>query len=239
MNKIKISSLAVCGAALLTAGLYSCNNDNNDNTANVNSAKVSSKLANLNFISTSLITEDLLDMGVSNIEVNNNTISFDTYTDFYFHDKIINFSNYSVIIGDNYLALDGSEISSEISGDIVFKKNNIEVDLQNVDFNNLDEKDLVLFFTYQEFKSSGDIKMSISQYEAKGKSKPCPVWNIRRAVGWGASPDEAQSDLWYATREFAKEHMGAGCTSIGGVNRKVIDLGLYEIDLAIQSFCCP
>lgn len=155
-----------------------------------------------------------------------------TFNDFYFHDQIVNFSNYIVKVGDNYLSLENSKIV--INADkFVYYKGDKEIDLNN--YKDLDEKDLVLLCTYAEFSASSGTKMTLAQYEAKGRTKPCPIWNIRRAVGWGGTPDEASSDLWYATYEFAKEHMGEGCYSIGGVNYKTIGI----VDFAIQSFCCP
>ncbi len=239
MKNFRKITLGALLATVTIIGFYSCNSDNNETGVNSNSTEeisVKTNSVNLVYVSTDLITEDLLDLGVSGINVNNHEISFNTFNDYYFHDQIVNFSNYIVKEGDNYLSLDNSKIVIN-ADNFVYYKGGQEIDLNN--YNALDEKDLVLLCTYVEFKASSDTKMTLAQYEAKGRTKPCPIYNIRRAVGWGATPDEAASDLWYATYEFAKEHMGDGCYSIGGVNKKTIGALGFEIDLAIQSFCCP
>lgn len=235
MKRIKI----VLTLLVIFGGLLSLSNCRADD-----SQKGLEKLNKLK--STDKVSETLLELGVQRINVREGMITFETFGDFLYREKVVNFSNYTITSENNTLSTKNVSLFIDNNGDIVISNSYVtNKKLKDIDYSKeLHEDDLILVLAYLEL--SGDVVSKATNlgqktsYVQKQKEMiahgggACSFFNVRRACGFGFTQAEADADLWVATVNFANSHMGEGCTSIGGVSHK--DMGFAVI--SIQSFCC-
>ena len=247
-KKIKtfVKCLFVAGGLLLINSLNSCSTDGDQSSIEQAS----------NLKSTDKVSETLLGLGVKKINVNDGVIKFETFGDFLYRDKAVNFSNYTIYSSNGVLSTQNSSLYIDRDGDVAYSNSFVQNQkLKNVDFTKeMGQDDLILILAYLELKedivdsetesqtsvlgnktSYAERQSEIASGKFAGGGGGCSFFNIRRACGFGFTQAEADADLWVATANFAAQHMGQGCVSIGGVSHK--DAGFAA--LSIQSFCCP
>lgn len=243
MKKIKTFTKCLClaGGLVAMSFLNSCRTDDSQTSIE--------EVSNLK--STDKISETLLSLGVKKINIVDGEVKFETFGDFLYRDKAVNFSNYKIISNKGVLSTNNSSLYIDSDGDVAYSNSLVKNQkLKEVNFKNqMNEDDLILILAYLELsedvigeetsksvlgqKSSyEEIKTNTAKFPGGGG---CSFFSIRRAVGIGFTQSESNADLWIATGNFAAIHMGEGCTSIGGVSHK--DVGFAV--MSIQSFCCP
>jgi len=242
--KTFVKCLYFAGGLFFLNSLNSCRTDDSQNVLEDVSQ----------FKTTNKVSETLLGLGVKKINVEDGIIKFETFGDFLYRDKAVNFSNYTIVSTGGVLKTNESALFIDDDGDVAITNPSVEgKKLKDVNFKDqLKEDDLILILAYLELQddiideeTNGEILGKKISYEEKqrqlssdrfaGGGGGCSFFNIRRAVGLGFTQAEADADLWIATGNFAAQHMGEGCKSIGGVSHK--DVGFATI--SIQSFCCP
>lgn len=181
------------------------------------------------------ITVDLLDLGVKEVKNDGRTMTFVTYNDFFYKTAVVNFASYTINYDATSLSTNNSKLVIS-GGETYLYKNNQMLNIRSISSSALTPDDLVLVIANgQVHPSYGGPRLTFDDYQSTiggGHGAGCPIWNIRRAMGWGLTTSESDADLWAATQEFVSQHQG--CTSIGGVAHK--DFGFTSV--SIQSFCC-